>query len=67
MDRNLLTPQGMAQATTLAKLNECLNGTLGHPPSAIPRVSSPQTEVQKGYRKVRQQLQKLLQVWGIAT
>jgi len=63
----VLTPKGMAQATTLAKLNECLNGTLGHPPSAIPKVSSPQTEVQKGYRKVRQQLQKLLQVWGIAT
>jgi hypothetical protein len=63
----VLTPKGMAQATTLAKLNECLNGTLGHPPSAIPKISSPQTEIQKRYRRVRQQLQKLLQVWGIAT
>lgn len=62
----VLTPQGITQGTALAKLNECLNGTLGCPISEQPLVNSPQTDIQKCYRKVRNSLQQLLETSGIA-
>ena len=62
----VLTPKGITQGTAIAKLNECLNGTLGCPLSREVKVSSPQTEIQKCYRKVRSSLEKLLESFGIA-
>lgn len=63
--RYVLTPKGVTQATALAKLNECLNGILGSPPGGDVRVSSPQPELQKQYRKVRASLAKLCESLGI--
>ena len=62
----VLTPQGVTQATALAKLNECLNGMLGNPHLGRETVSSPQPELQKHYRKVRSSLDKLLVALGLA-
>ena len=64
--RYVLTPQGMTQGTALAKLNECLNGTLGHPPTPQPQVDSPQSELQKRFRQVKSSLDKLLEAAGMA-
>ena len=62
----VLTPKGMTQATALAKLNDCLNGTMHEIDSAAPTFSRPQTEVQKCYRKVRKALNQLLESLGMA-
>ena len=64
--RYVLTPQGVTQGTALAKLNECLNGTLGRPPTPLPQVTSPQSDLQKHYRQVRRSLEKLLEALGMA-
>ena len=64
--RYVLTPQGVTQGTALAKLNECLNGTLGHHLSRSSHVNSPQTELQKHYRQVRRSLHQLLDELGLA-
>ena len=61
----VLTPKGMIQVTALVKLNQCLNGTLGGLPLTIPHVSSPQSELQKAYRRVRKELQNVLDTLGI--
>jgi hypothetical protein len=63
----VLTPKGMCQVTALFKLNQCLNGVLGTPPSPAPHVSSPQSELQKAYRSVRKQLQNVLDALGLAS
>jgi hypothetical protein len=63
----VLTPKGMVQATALAKLNQFLNGILGSTPSSLPKTPSPQPELQKAYRKVRKELQRLLEILGHAT
>ncbi len=63
--RYVLTPQGVTQGTALAKLNECLNGTLGRPPTPQPQVTSPQSDLQKHYRQVRRSLEKLLEAAGM--
>jgi len=62
----VLTPKGMVQVTALVKLNQCLNGALGSPPSPAPDVSPPQSELQKAYRRVRTDLQNVLDTLGIA-
>jgi hypothetical protein len=62
----VLTPKGMIQVTALVKLNQCLNGALGGPPSPLPDVSPPQSELQKAYRRVRKELQNVLDTLGIA-
>lgn len=64
--RYVLTPKGITQGTALAKLNQCLNGTLGHPATPPPPVDSPQSQIQKHYRQVRQSLEKLLQAFRLA-
>jgi hypothetical protein len=64
--RYVLTPKGMTQGTALAKLNHCLNGTLGRPLPGDLKVSSPQPELQKHYRKVRKALQGMLEALGMA-
>ena len=62
----VLTRKGVTQATALAKLNECLNGTLGNPCLDREDVGSPQSELQKHYRSVRRALEKLLLAIGLA-
>jgi hypothetical protein len=44
---------------------ECLNGTIGESESSSPKVASPQTELQKGYRRVRSALEQLLEHVGL--
>jgi hypothetical protein len=63
--RYVLTPEGMVQGTALAKLNECLNGTLGQPVEDE-KVRSPQTDLQKCYRQVRKALRRTLDAAGLA-
>ena len=63
--RYVLTPKGMSEGTAILKLKECLNGTVGHPVDGSPEVDSPQTRLQKEYRKVRAALQGLLQEQGV--
>ena len=63
----VLTPKGMCQVTALFKLNQCLNGVLGTPPSPAPHVSSPQSQLQKAYRSVRKELQNVLDALGLAS
>lgn len=65
--RYVITPRGMTQGTTLVKFNECLNGTLGGPLTDPIQVASPQTEVQKRFRQVRNSIDKLLETAGMAT
>jgi len=55
----------MVQGTAIMKLTECLNGTIGDAQSSSPKVASPQTELQKGYRRVRSALQQLLEHVGL--
>jgi hypothetical protein len=62
----VLTPEGVTRSTALAKLNECLNGTLGNPRLDRQAVSSPQPELQKHSRSVRRSLEKLLLALGLA-
>lgn len=62
----VLTPKGMTQGTALAKRNDCLHGTMHGIDSPTPAVSSPQTEVQKCYRKVRKALKQLLESLAVA-
>jgi hypothetical protein len=64
--RYVLTPKGMVQGTALSKFNDCLNGTLGQPLPSEAKVPGPQTELQKGYRRVRVALQQLLKTAGLA-
>jgi hypothetical protein len=60
----VLTQKGMTQMTALVKFNQCLNGALGGPPSPIPDVSSPQSQLQKAYRGVRRKRQ-ILYAWRL--
>jgi len=62
----VLTPRGMIQGTTVLKLKECLNGTAAVPLGDPPRVGSPQTPLQKEFRKVRSALNQLLKTQGLA-
>ena len=64
--RYVLTPKGMVQSTAIAKLKECLNGTVGEPVEDSPDVGSPQTPLQKSFRQVRRALQQLLEEIGLA-
>ena len=64
--RYVLTPKGMVQSTAIAKLKECLNGTVGEPVEDSPDVGSPQTLLQKSFRQVRRALQQLLEEIGLA-
>ena len=65
MTRYVITPKGMVQGTAIMKLAEWLNGTIGDAQSSSPKVASPQTELQKGYRRVRSALQQLLEHVGL--
>jgi len=65
MTRYVITPKGMVQGTAIIKLTECLNGTLGESDLGLPKVASPQTELQKGYRRVRSALEQLLNHVGL--
>jgi hypothetical protein len=65
MTRYVITPKGMVQGTAIIKLTECLNGTIGESESSSPKVASPQTELQKGYRRVRSALEQLLEHVGL--
>jgi hypothetical protein len=58
--RYVLTPKGMTQGTAILKLKECLNGTVAHPLIDPPDVDSPQTPLQKEYRKVRSALDQCM-------
>jgi hypothetical protein len=63
----VLTPQGMAHATALVKLNECLNGILGMPPPSTDKnVGSPQPEVAKGFRRVRKAIEQMMDSIGLS-
>ena len=62
----VLTPKGMTQVTALVQLNQCLNGILGNPRCEIPDVSSPQSKLQKAYRRVRKELQYVVNDFGMA-
>lgn len=63
--RYVLTAKGITQGTALLKLNECLNGSIGETLPGPRTVPSPQTELQKGYRRVRAALQSLLGIVGL--
>jgi hypothetical protein len=65
MTRYVITPKGMVQGTAIIKLTECLNGTLGESDTDSLKVASPQTELQKGYRRVRSALKQLLNHVGL--
>ena len=62
----VLTPKGMTQGTAILKLKQCLNATVAHPVGDPPDVDSPQTPLQKEYRKVRSALDQLLKAQGLA-
>jgi hypothetical protein len=62
----VLTPKGMTEGTAVLKLKECLNGTVAEPAGEPPEVGSPQTPLQKEFRKVRGALQQLLKAQGLA-
>lgn len=64
--RYVLTPKGMTEGTAVHKLKECLNGTVAEPPNEPPEVGSPQTPLQREFRKVRGALQQLLKAQGLA-
>jgi hypothetical protein len=64
--RYVLTPQGMTQGTALCKLKECLNGTIAEPLTEPPIIGSPQTPLQKEFRKVRKALRELLEAQGLS-
>jgi hypothetical protein len=64
--RYVLTPKGMTEGTAVLKLKECLNGTVAEAPAEPPEVGSPQTPLQKEFRKVRGALQQLLKAQGLA-
>jgi hypothetical protein len=69
LDRSIsyvLTPKGMTQGTAILKLKECLNATAAYPVGDPPAVDSPQTPLQKEYRKVRCALDQLLKAQGLA-
>lgn len=63
--RYVITPKGMVQGTAIVKLTECLNGTVGDPEPIPAKIASPQTELQKGYRRVRSALGQLLETVGL--
>ncbi len=62
----VLTPKGMTQGTAIHKLKECLNGTVSEPVGNTPDVGSPQSPLQKEFRKVRLALGALLRVQRLA-
>jgi len=64
--RYVLTPKGMTEGTAVLKLKECLNGTVVEPAGEPPEVNSPQTPLQKEFRKVRGAIQQLLKAQGLA-
>jgi hypothetical protein len=65
MTRYVITPKGMVQGTAIMKLAECLNGTIGDAQPSSPKVASPQTELQKSFRRVRSALHQLLEHIGL--
>jgi hypothetical protein len=64
-NRYVLTPKGLTQGTAISKLQQCLNGLALDDVSSSPPIPSPQTPMQKHFRRVRNALQQLLQTIGL--
>lgn len=64
-NRYVLTPKGLTQGTAISKLHQCLNGIALDDISFSSPVPSPQAQMQKRFRRVRNALQQLLETIGL--
>jgi hypothetical protein len=71
----VLTPKGLTEGTAIAKLKECLNGTVGTAvlgprgtePGELPDETGPPVPLQENFQRVRAALQDLLDAIGLTT